>query len=53
VINADVYLFIFTSKKFSEICDNQSHIVTIVKVKGSGEILGGYNPIEWKSADIK
>ncbi|CAB4442824.1 unnamed protein product [Rhizophagus irregularis] len=39
----------FTSKKFHEICDNQSRTVTIIKVKGSKEILGGYNPIEWKS----
>src|SRR5439155_8872726 len=39
----------FTSSKFHEICDNQSHTVSIIKVKGSNEILGGYNPIEWKS----
>src|SRR5207248_4473800 len=44
--------FIFTSKKFHEICDNQSRTVTIVKVKGSSEILGGYNPIEWKKSTI-
>ncbi|UZO02805.1 uncharacterized protein OCT59_021283 [Rhizophagus irregularis] len=35
--------------KFHEICDNHSRTVTIVKVKDSNEILGGYNPIEWKS----
>ena len=29
--------------------DKQSRTVTIVKIKGSSEILGGYNPIEWKS----
>ncbi|GES76361.1 carbohydrate-binding module family 13 protein [Rhizophagus clarus] len=34
---------------FHQICNNQSHTVTIVKVKDSNEILGGYNPIEWKS----
>ncbi|RGB25524.1 hypothetical protein C1646_723553 [Rhizophagus diaphanus] len=39
----------FTPEKFHEICDNHSHTVTIVKVKGSNEILGGYNPIDWKS----
>src|ERR1043166_7320456 len=38
-----------TRKKFHEICDGQSRTVTIVKVKGSNEILGGYNPIKWKS----
>ncbi|RIA88808.1 hypothetical protein C1645_825792, partial [Glomus cerebriforme] len=36
-----------TCDKFHEICDNQSHIVTIIKVKDSSEILGGYNPVEW------
>jgi hypothetical protein len=37
------------SKKFHEICDKQPYTVTIIKVKDSSEILGGYNPIEWKS----
>ncbi|PKC58525.1 hypothetical protein RhiirA1_541027 [Rhizophagus irregularis] len=39
----------FTPKRFHEICDNQSHTVAIIKVKDSNEILGGYNPIAWKS----
>ncbi|GBC27034.2 carbohydrate-binding module family 13 protein [Rhizophagus irregularis DAOM 181602=DAOM 197198] len=39
----------FTPEKFHEICDNKSHTITIIKVKDSNEILGGYNPIEWKS----
>jgi hypothetical protein len=39
----------FSSSKFHEICDNQSHTITIIKVKDSSEILGGYNPIIWKS----
>ncbi len=38
-----------TSFKFHRICDNISPTVTIVKVKNSNEILGGYNPIGWKS----
>ncbi|PKY60240.1 hypothetical protein RhiirA4_483731, partial [Rhizophagus irregularis] len=42
----------FTAKTFHDICDNQSHTVTIIKVKDSNEILGGYNPIEWKSATV-
>jgi hypothetical protein len=40
-----------TYKKFHEICDGQSRTVTIVKIKESNEILGGYNPLEWKSVD--
>ena len=40
-----------TPKKFHEICDNISHTIIIIKVEGSNEVLGGYNPIEWKSDD--
>ncbi|GET03151.1 carbohydrate-binding module family 13 protein [Rhizophagus clarus] len=39
----------FSPSKFHEICDNQSHTISIIKVKDSTEILGGYNPIIWKS----
>ncbi|RIA94276.1 hypothetical protein C1645_873541 [Glomus cerebriforme] len=39
----------FAPKNFHDICDNQSRTVTIIKVKDSNEILGGYNPIAWKS----
>uniref|UniRef100_U9UAB3 TLDc domain-containing protein n=1 Tax=Rhizophagus irregularis (strain DAOM 181602 / DAOM 197198 / MUCL 43194) TaxID=747089 RepID=U9UAB3_RHIID len=39
----------FSPSKFHEICDNRSHTITIIKVKDSNEILGGYNPIVWKS----
>jgi hypothetical protein len=35
--------------KFHQFCDKKSRTVTVVKVKGSDEILGGYNPIEWRS----
>jgi hypothetical protein len=38
-----------TSDKFHEFCDGQSRTVTVVKVKDSNEILGGYNPIAWAS----
>ncbi|GES96378.1 carbohydrate-binding module family 13 protein [Rhizophagus clarus] len=39
----------FAPNKFHEICDNRSCTITIVKVKGNNQILGGYNPIELKS----
>src|SRR5205823_4769257 len=39
----------FTPNKFHEICDNRPHTVSIIKVKNSNEILGGYNLIGWKS----
>jgi hypothetical protein len=41
----------FSPRKFHEICDNQSHTISIIKVKDSNEILGGYNPITWKSVN--
>ncbi|EXX54210.1 uncharacterized protein OCT59_025937 [Rhizophagus irregularis] len=40
----------FLPSKFHEICDNKPHTVSIIKVKDSNEILGGYNPIVWKFA---
>jgi hypothetical protein len=39
----------FLTGKFHEICDNRSSTVTILKVKGNSEIIGGYNPIVWRS----
>ncbi|GET01605.1 carbohydrate-binding module family 13 protein [Rhizophagus clarus] len=39
----------FSVKKFHEICDYQSHTILVIKMKESDEILGGYNPIIWKS----
>jgi hypothetical protein len=41
----------FKPKKFHEICDRTSRTVSIIKVKDSNEILGGYNPIEWESLE--
>jgi hypothetical protein len=39
----------FSNCKFHEICDDKSKIVTIAKLKDSSKILGGYNPVGWKS----
>ncbi|EXX57326.1 uncharacterized protein OCT59_012911 [Rhizophagus irregularis] len=39
----------FSPSKFHEICDNKSHTISIIKVKDSNEILGGYNPLSWNS----
>ena len=39
----------FSASKFHEICNNKSHTISVIKVKDSNEILGGYNPIMWKS----
>ncbi|PKY33892.1 hypothetical protein RhiirB3_453169 [Rhizophagus irregularis] len=39
----------FTPKKFHKLCDGKSSTVTFIKVKRTEEILGGYNPLEWKT----
>ncbi|GET64899.1 hypothetical protein GLOIN_2v1779084 [Rhizophagus irregularis DAOM 181602=DAOM 197198] len=40
----------FTPKKFHKLCDNVPHTVTFIKIKETEEIIGGYNPLEWKSS---
>uniref|UniRef100_U9SN07 TLDc domain-containing protein n=1 Tax=Rhizophagus irregularis (strain DAOM 181602 / DAOM 197198 / MUCL 43194) TaxID=747089 RepID=U9SN07_RHIID len=39
----------FSPSIFHKICDNKSHTISIIKVEDSNEILGGYNPITWKT----
>jgi hypothetical protein len=41
----------FTPKKFHELCDNILCTVTFIKVEESEEIIGGYNPLKWKTSD--
>ncbi|CAB4438891.1 unnamed protein product [Rhizophagus irregularis] len=41
----------FTPRKFHELCDNIPCTLTLIKVKGTEEIIGGYNPTVWKSPD--
>ncbi|UZO02859.1 uncharacterized protein OCT59_021337 [Rhizophagus irregularis] len=43
-----VFGSLFRYKKCQNACKNQFRTVTIYKVRDSNEILGGYNPIEWK-----
>ncbi|CAG8445012.1 15721_t:CDS:2, partial [Dentiscutata heterogama] len=40
-------------KNFHKHCDNLSGTVVVLKVRATGEILGGYNPIMWKMAPRK
>ncbi|EXX62525.1 uncharacterized protein OCT59_025432 [Rhizophagus irregularis] len=42
----------FTPKKFHELCDDRYNTFTFIKVKGTEEILGGYNPLKWKSSGV-
>ncbi|EXX64780.1 uncharacterized protein OCT59_029123 [Rhizophagus irregularis] len=39
----------FTPKKFHKLCNNKPHTVTFIKIKGTEEIIGGYNPLIWES----
>ncbi|CAG8573770.1 12980_t:CDS:1, partial [Acaulospora morrowiae] len=37
------------SHKFHEQCDNQGPTIIIIELANSNRVLGGYNPIDWKS----
>ncbi|RIA95262.1 hypothetical protein C1645_734229 [Glomus cerebriforme] len=36
-------------KDFHLNCDNKGPTIVIIKVRNSGEIIGGYNPLDWRS----
>ncbi|GBC05789.1 hypothetical protein RclHR1_06420012 [Rhizophagus clarus] len=38
----------FSASTFHKLCDNKNATVIIIKVFGTREIIGGYNPISWK-----
>ncbi|RIA80687.1 hypothetical protein C1645_810344 [Glomus cerebriforme] len=42
----------FNIDDFHYKCDNKGPTVVIIKVLNSGEIIGGYNPLEWRSSKI-
>jgi hypothetical protein len=39
----------FTPKKFHELCNDKLYMVTFIKIKGTDESIGGYNPLKWES----
>ncbi|CAG8608390.1 11001_t:CDS:2 [Acaulospora colombiana] len=41
----------FSPAIFHELCDNQGPTLCVFKLSGSGKILGGYNPLHWKSSN--
>ncbi|RHZ60508.1 hypothetical protein Glove_352g56 [Diversispora epigaea] len=41
----------FAPQTFWDTCHGHSNTVVIMKVKGTDEILGGYNPLTWDSTD--
>ncbi|GBB99885.1 hypothetical protein RclHR1_03670005 [Rhizophagus clarus] len=38
----------FSPINFHRICDNRQSTLVVIKIRGTGEIIGGYNPIRWK-----
>ncbi|RHZ65613.1 hypothetical protein Glove_313g49 [Diversispora epigaea] len=42
----------FDVKTIYNICDKVANTVIILKVEGTGEILGGYNPLEWENNNL-
>jgi hypothetical protein len=44
----------FATERFHENCDNRGATIVIVKIKGTEQIFGGYNPFDWDlSGDYK
>ncbi|RIB08685.1 hypothetical protein C2G38_2211004 [Gigaspora rosea] len=41
----------FTFETFHRLCDNIPSTVVVIKVNGTNELLGGYNPLIWMSND--
>ncbi|KAG9286310.1 hypothetical protein G9A89_014297 [Geosiphon pyriformis] len=39
----------FTPADFHRLCDNKGATVSVIKVKGTGQLIGGYNPQSWHS----
>ncbi|RHZ85280.1 hypothetical protein Glove_67g87 [Diversispora epigaea] len=42
----------FAPQKFWDICHGHASTVVVVKVKGTDEIIGGYNPLAWDNSNI-
>ncbi|CAG8726339.1 24420_t:CDS:2, partial [Racocetra persica] len=42
----------FSINKFHESCDNKEPAVVIIKVLNSEEIIGGYNPLDWRTVEL-
>ncbi|RHZ85962.1 hypothetical protein Glove_58g82 [Diversispora epigaea] len=43
----------FEINNFHNNCDNKGPTVIVIKVRDSGEIIGGYNPSEWRRVKIE
>ncbi|PKK65668.1 BTB-domain-containing protein [Rhizophagus irregularis] len=43
----------FDGEVFHNKCDNKKETITIVKIKDSNKLIGGYNPLGWDGNDFK
>ncbi|PKY39283.1 hypothetical protein RhiirA4_414896 [Rhizophagus irregularis] len=43
----------FDIDSFHQICDNKERTVIAIKVSGTGEVVGGYNPLQWKATGVR
>lgn len=43
----------FDIDSFHRICDNKERTVIVIKVSGTGEVIGGYNPLQWKVTGVR
>ncbi|KAG9288256.1 hypothetical protein G9A89_021287 [Geosiphon pyriformis] len=41
----------FAPTNFHRLCDNNGATVSVIKVKGTGQVIGGYNPQSWYSRE--
>jgi len=41
----------YTAAAFHSKCDDKGATIVIAKVKNSGQIIGGYNPLQWDSSN--
>ncbi|CAG8562157.1 9727_t:CDS:2, partial [Acaulospora colombiana] len=39
----------FTPESFHRCCDDEGPTLTLLRVENTGEIIGGYNPLSWRS----
>jgi hypothetical protein len=40
----------YTTKAFHDKCDNKGATIVIIKINGTEQIVGGYNPFDWDSS---
>ena len=42
----------FTPAMFHKKCDDKGPAIVVLKIHGTGQIIGGYNPLGWKGKDV-